>query len=449
MPITVTMPALSPTMTEGTLTSWLVKEGDTVAAGDILAEIETDKATMEVEAVDEGTVGKLLVDAGTEGVPVNQAILVMLEDGEDDSALESYEPESGPAPQGEGGEAKSDDAPKAKSEAPKQEQSKSEKPAGNGKAVKDDGKPAPAAPKTDDGERIKASPLARRMAAQAKLELADLKGSGPHGRIVKADIEAALKGGAPKKATADKPAAGQKAPSAPPSGYEPPYDEKPLSQMRKTIARRMSESKQTAPHFYLTIDCEIDALLDLRKQLNGRADGDEFKLSVNDLIIKGAALALMKVPVANVAYVDGNLRSYKNADIAVAVATPGGLITPVVRRAEQKGLMTISNEMKELAAKARDGKLQPEEYLGGTFTISNLGMFGVKAFDAVLNPPQACILAVGAGEQRPVVADGAVAIATVMSCTLSVDHRAVDGAIGAQYLAAFKALIEDPMAMML
>ena len=267
---------------------------------------------------------------------------------------------------------------------------------------------------------------------------------------MKADIEAALKGGAPTKA-ADKPAAAPGAPvaSPPPSGYEPPYEEKPLSQMRKTIARRMSESKQTAPHFYLTIDCKIDALLDLRKQLNGRADGDEFKLSVNDLIIKAAALALVKVPVANVAYVDGNLRSYQNADIAVAVATPGGLITPVVRRAEQKGLMTISNEMKELAAKARDGKLQPEEYLGGTFTISNLGMYGVKAFDAVLNPPQACILAVGAGEQRPVVEKGALAIATVMSCTLSVDHRAVDGAIGAEYLAAFKALIEDPMAMML
>jgi pyruvate dehydrogenase E2 component (dihydrolipoamide acetyltransferase) len=438
MPITVTMPALSPTMTEGTLANWLVKEGDTVAAGDILAEIETDKATMEVEAVDEGTVARLLVEAGTEGVPVNQAILVLLEEGEDSSALEGYTPKSGPAPA-----AAEAPAEAAKAEAPKAA-AKTEAP-----AVKlDAGGKAPAAPEVD-GKRIKASPLARRMAAQAKLDLTALKGSGPHGRVVKADIEAALQAGAPRKAAEAPAARPAEAPSAPPSGYEPPYDEAPLSQMRKTIARRMQESKQQAPHFYLTVDCKIDALLDLRKQLNARAQGDEFKLSVNDLIIKAAALALVRVPIANVAYVDGKLRSYRNADIAVAVATDKGLITPVIRRAEQKGLMTISNEMKALAAKARDGKLQPEDYLGGTFTVSNLGMYGVKQFDAVLNPPQACILAVGAGEQRPVVENGALAIATVMSCTLSVDHRAVDGAIGAQYLAAFKALVEDPMAMML
>ena len=425
MPIKILMPALSPTMTEGTLAKWLVGEGDSVNSGDIIAEIETDKATMEIEAVEEGRIGRLLIAAGTEGVKINEIIALMLEDGEDDSALDaavSAAPTATPAP-----------APVAEAA------------------------PAPAAPKpaaspSSKGGRIFASPLARRMAGQAGLDLAALRGSGPNGRIVKHDIEAALAGGAPAAAPAAAPAptpAPTPAPVAAPAvdGFEPAFDFEPATSMRKIIAQRLTESKQTVPHFYLTIDCEIDALLALRKELNGRSD--DYRISVNDLVIKACGVALRRVPAANASWAGDGIKYYKSADIAVAVAIEGGLITPVIRDAGGKGLEAISNEMRELAGKARDGKLAPGEFQGGTFSISNLGMFGIKQFDAVINPPQGCILAVGAGEPRPVVRNGVLAVATVMSVTLSVDHRAVDGAVGAQFLAAFKGLIQDPMTMLL
>ena len=420
MSITITMPALSPTMTEGTLAKWMVKEGDSVASGDIIAEIETDKATMEVEAIDEGTVAQILIPEGTEGVAVNTPIAIVLEEGEDAGAIPAAPapvatPAAAPAP--------------AATPAPAPSAS-----GGNGKA--------PPAPVTASGERVKASPLARRMAAQAGLDLTAISGSGPGGRIVKVDIEAAM---TPRLASAPAVAAAAAAAAGP---HEPAFTLEPLSQMRKTIARRLSESKQTVPHFYLTVDCELDALLALRKSLNDKADG-AYRLSVNDLVIKAVAVALKRVPAANASYGEEGLKLYHSADISVAVATERGLITPVIRNAGEKGLETISGEMKALAAKAQEGKLMPEDYLGGTFSISNLGMYGVKQFEAVINPPQACILAVGAGEERPVVKDGALAVATVMSVTLSVDHRAVDGAIGAEYLAAVKRLIEDPVTMLL
>ncbi|MBN9529377.1 MAG: pyruvate dehydrogenase complex dihydrolipoamide acetyltransferase [Alphaproteobacteria bacterium] len=442
MPIDILMPALSPTMTEGKLAKWLVKEGDTVKAGDVMAEIETDKATMEFEAVDEGRIGKILVAEGTEGVAVNTPIATLLGDGEEAGAAKA--------------------APKA--EAPKAETPKAEAP----KPAVETARPAAAAtaPKAE-GERIFVSPLARRMAEQAGLDLAALSGSGPHGRIVKADVEAAIAGGAPKKAAAvaapvadaPKPAAAPAAPAAAapaPSGpgarqladlLKMPYRVEPLSGMRKTIARRLTESKQTVPHFYLTVDIEVDALLEMRAKLNAKSDG--WKLSVNDFVIRAAALALMKVPAANASYDDSGLIYYQHADISVAVATPNGLITPIIKAAEGRGLVDISSAMKDLATRARDGKLKPEEFQGGTFSISNLGMFGIKQFEAVINPPQGCILAVGASEQRPVVRNNALAIATVMTCTLSVDHRVVDGAVGAEWLKAFKGLIEDPLTMML
>lgn len=452
MPITITMPALSPTMTEGTLAKWLIKEGDSVQSGDILAEIETDKATMEYECIDEGTVGRLLIDEGTEGVAVNQPIAILLEDGEDESAIDEAEANASPSPE------KSDDNGDAAEEETSKSKSKSSEKTSSKESSSEKAEPAPAAPKNAEGDRIFASPLARRMAAQAGLDLASLSGSGPNGRIVKADIEKAVAEGTGKKAAAaksedKKAAAGGKSEAEKPAAatdnpFEPEYTLESLSQMRKTIARRMTESKQQVPHFYLTIECELDALLDLRKQLNARG-GDGVKISVNDMVVKASALALKRVPKANVAYSSDGIRVYHDTDIAVAVASERGLITPVVRKASEKGLKTISDETKELAAKARDGKLKPEEFQGGTFTISNLGMFGIKQFDAVINTPQACILAVGAGEKRPVVKDDALAIATVMSCTLSVDHRAVDGSLGAQYLQAFKALIEDPLQMML
>jgi pyruvate dehydrogenase E2 component (dihydrolipoamide acetyltransferase) len=445
MPIKILMPALSPTMTEGTLANWLKKEGDTVSAGDVIAEIETDKATMEVEAVDEGTLGKILVQAGTEGVAVNEVIALLLEEGEDKSALEGASTAAPKAADAPKSEAKAEPAP-----APKQEAAPASAP-------------APAAP-SHDGSRVFASPLARRLAEQAGLDLSAVKGSGPNGRIVKADIEAAKSSGTGKAAAAPAPAKAADAPRAAAAGmpagpdakaladaYGMEYEAIPNSGMRKTIAKRLTESKQTVPHFYLTVDCELDALLKLRAQLNAKSPEGEgaFKLSVNDLIIKASAIALKRVPAANASYTEAAILQYRHADISVAVATPSGLITPIIKRAEEKGLATISNEMKDLAKRARDGKLKPEEYQGGTFSVSNLGMFGIKDFAAIINPPQGCILAVGAGEQRPVVKDGALAIATVMSCTLSVDHRVVDGAVGAEFLAAFKKLIEDPMAMML
>ncbi|MEQ8817919.1 MAG: pyruvate dehydrogenase complex dihydrolipoamide acetyltransferase [Thalassobaculum sp.] len=437
MPISILMPALSPTMSEGNLAKWHVKVGDTVSAGDVIAEIETDKATMEVEAVDEGKIGRIVVSEGSEGVAVNAVIAWLLEEGESESDIPADgggAPAPKPAP-----EAANAEAPKA--EAPK--------PAAAPAAA------AAPAPQPSSGGRVFASPLAKRMAEQAGLDLGSLKGSGPQGRIVKADIEAALAGGAPKATAAPAAAAPAQAaapalgaaPSADVPGM-PDYEEIPNSGMRKVIAKRLTESKQFAPHFYLTVDCEIDALLKVRKQLNDKA-GDGVKLSVNDLVIRAAALALKQVPAANASWTEKAIRIYKQVDISVAVAIDDGLITPVIRDAGSKGLKQISAEMKDLATRARDRKLKPEEFQGGTFSISNLGMFGIKDFAAVINPPQGAILAVGAGEQRPVVKDGALAIATVMSCTLSVDHRVVDGAIGAQFLAAFKKLVEDPLTMLL
>jgi len=440
MPVKILMPALSPTMTEGTLAKWHKKEGDQVKAGQVIAEIETDKATMEVEAVDEGTMGKIVVPAGTANVKVNSLIALLLEEGEDKSALDkAASVASAPAP-----------APKPAAPAAPA----APKPAAQAAAAA----PAPAkpaAPVSSGGDRVIASPLARRMAEQSGLNLGSITGSGPGGRIVKHDIEAALSApGRPAAAAA--PAAAASAPRAEAQRAEalgmPAYTEIPNNNIRKVVARRLTEAKQQAPHFYLTIDCEIDALLKLREQLNAKSpkEGDgAYKLSVNDMVIKLAAAALRKVPAANASYTEAAIRRYKTVDISVAVAIPDGLITPIVRNADTKGLATISAEMKDLAARARVGKLKPEEFQGGTFSISNLGMYGIREFAAVINPPQGAILAVGAGEQRPIVRDGALAIATVMTVTLSVDHRVVDGAIGAEYLAAFKKLVEEPLSMML
>ncbi len=437
MPVNILMPALSPTMTEGTLAKWHVKEGDEVSAGDVIAEIETDKATMEVEAVDEGTLGRIAVAEGTEGVAVNTVIAMLLEDGEDASALDAA---AAPAPAA--APAAEPVAVPAASQAPP--------PAAATPA------PQPAVAPASSGTRVFASPLARRMAKQAGLELAALKGSGPHGRIVKADIDAALASGLPAAA----PAAALAAAPAPalPVGAGPSakqmadllgmaHRQETLTNVRKTIARRLTEAKQTVPHFYLTIDCQVDDLLKARKEINGRFD--DLKVSVNDFVVKAVALSLKRVPAANASWDESGILYYEHADVSVAVATPMGLITPVVKGAEAKGLAEISAEVKDLAGRAREGKLAPEEYQGGTFTVSNLGMFGIKEFAAIINPPQGCILAVGAGEQRPVVKDGSLAVATVMSCTLSVDHRVVDGAVGAEFLAAFKTLIECPAAMLL
>jgi len=425
MPINVLMPALSPTMTDGKLAKWLKKEGDTVESGDVLCEIETDKATMEVEAVDEGTLGKIIVAEGSEGVLVNAPIAVILEEGEDASDLDAA-PASAPAPAAVDAAAP-EAAPASAAQAP-------------APAV------APAAPATD-GTRVFASPLARRIASQEGLDIAALSGSGPNGRIVKRDVEAALKDGVPAKAAA--PAAAPAPASAVAGGGG--YTEVANSTMRKVIASRLSESKQTVPHFYLTVDCTIDKLLETRKKLNAAAPDGEggYKISVNDFVVRAVALALKQIPEANATWTDEAIRLYDDIDVSVAVATPNGLITPVVRKADSKGLASISNEVKDLAARGRDGKLMPEEYQGGGFTISNLGMFGVKDFSAIINPPQSCILAVGAGEQRAVVVDGALGIATQMTCTLSVDHRSVDGAVGAQFLQAFKRIIEEPLTMML
>ncbi|WP_370734668.1 pyruvate dehydrogenase complex dihydrolipoamide acetyltransferase [Roseibium alexandrii] len=433
-------------MEEGNLAKWLVKEGDTVSAGDVIAEIETDKATMEVEAVDEGTVGKIVVEAGTEGVKVNDLIAVLLEDGEDASAIDTSGAVAPAAP--------------APSPAPAADAGAKEVIPVGAEAATD---PIPA-PKAADGGRIFASPLARRLAQINGLDLKALSGSGPHGRIVKKDIEAAVAAGTGKAAAApaaaEAPKAAAAAPAAGPSSdqvlklfEEGSYELVPHDGMRKTIAKRLTESKQTIPHFYVSVDCELDALLALRSQLNGAASTDKegkpaYKLSVNDMTIKALALALRDVPDANVSWTDDNMVKHKHADVGVAVSIPGGLITPIIRRAEEKPLSVISNEMKDMGARAKSKKLQPQEYQGGTTAVSNMGMMGVKDFSAVVNPPHATILAVGAGEQRPVVKDGALAIATVMTVTLSTDHRCVDGALGAELLAAFKGYIENPMSML-
>ena len=444
MPIDILMPALSPTMEEGTLSKWLKNEGDSVKAGDVIAEIETDKATMEVEAVDEGVLAKIVVPEGTADVAVNEVIGVIAGEGEDAKSVSA--PTAGAAP---------------KAEVPKAEPAKAEAAPAAAAPAKTPEAPAASAPAKSDGGRSFASPLARRLAKEAGLDLSAIKGSGPHGRIVEKDVEAARKGGGAKAAPAAAPAA---KPAAAPLAAGPSdeavkklfapgsYEEIPHDGMRKTIARRLTEAKQTIPHFYVTVDCELDALLKLRAELNAAApekDGKPaYKLSVNDMVIKALALALKAVPDANVSWTDGAMLKHKHADVGVAVSIPGGLITPIVRDACHKTLSQISNEMKDYAARAKARKLKPEEYQGGTTAVSNLGMFGVKDFAAVVNPPHATILAVGAGEQRIVVKGGQPAVATVMSVTLSTDHRAVDGALGAELLQAFKGYIEKPMAML-
>ncbi len=461
MPIEILMPALSPTMTEGNLAKWLKREGDEVHSGDVLAEIETDKATMEVEAVDDGRVGRILVPEGTQGVKVNQPIALLLGEGEDVSSLAAAPAQPPPAA------------------APASAPHPLPLPAGGEREWQPPPAQSPQARMSGNGHdrRIFASPLARRMAQQAGLDLAAITGSGPQGRIVKSDVEAAVlaarqRAAAPPAATA-RPAASP--PPAPlPAGAPPPvskervlalagnlpYSERPLTAMRRVIARRLTEAKQTVPHFYLTIDCEIDDLLKFRAELNakspsqrssanGEGEGRGYRISVNDFVIRAAALALRQVPAANASWSDEAILQWDTVDIAVAVALDDGLITPIVKQADRKGLATIANETKDLTARARAGKLKLEEFQGGTFSISNLGMFGVREFAAVINPPHGGILAVGVGEQRPVVKNGALAVATVMSCTLSCDHRAVDGAVGAQFLAAFKKLVEDPLTMLL
>jgi pyruvate dehydrogenase E2 component (dihydrolipoamide acetyltransferase) len=468
MPIEIRMPALSPTMTEGNLARWLKKEGDRVAPGDVIAEIETDKATMEVEAVDEGTLGKIVIGDGTEGVAVNSVIGLLLEEGEDAAALSDSNPSDGAA-------APEPETAKPDTKAEQQAPAAAPPSAPGARPADKAGRAEVRATKAEDkaagngadrgGERIFASPLAKRMAKQAGIDLAMLEGSGPHGRIVKADIERAIKAGVPEKARpapekarpearAEAPRPAEAPPVAPMRPIAPPaepHEEIKLSNMRKVIARRLTEAKQSIPHYYLTLDCELDALLKLRQELNARA-GADYKLSVNDFLIKALALALRKVPAANRAWGGDKLYQYQDVDIGVAVAIADGLVTPLIRKADQKGLATISNEMRDLSARARDPggmKLKPEEYQGGSFSISNLGMYGIREFAAVINPPQAGILAVGAGEQRPVVKDGALATATMMTATLSADHRLVDGATGAELLAAFKRYVEEPLAMLL
>ena len=427
MPIEILMPALSPTMEEGTLAKWLVKEGDTVSSGDVMCEIETDKATMEFEATDEGVIGKILFAEGTEGVKVNTAIAVLLEEGEsasDIGATSAPKADAAPAP-----------TPKTEPEAAK-------------------AAPAPAVANKTDGSRIFASPLARRIAAQKGLDLGDVKGSGPHGRIVKADVEGLSKSDAPKAGAA--PAAQATAKATGPSSdaiakmYEGrEYEEIALNGMRKTIAARLTEAKQTVPHFYLRRDIQLDALMAFRAQLNKQLEPRGVKLSVNDFIIKACALALQQVPTANAVWAGDKVFQLKPSDVAVAVAIEGGLFTPVLKDAEMKSLSALSAEMKDLAARAKDRKLAPHEYQGGSFAISNLGMFGIDNFDAVINPPHGAILAVGAGVKNPVVkADGELGIAIVMSVTLSVDHRVIDGALGAELLNAIKDNLEAPMTML-
>ncbi|KQS88333.1 MULTISPECIES: pyruvate dehydrogenase complex dihydrolipoamide acetyltransferase [unclassified Rhizobium] len=444
MPINITMPALSPTMEEGNLAKWLVKEGDKVKSGDVLCEIETDKATMEVESVDEGTVAKIVVPAGTEAVKVNALIAILAADGEDVSAAAAG---GGAAPAAKAEPAKAEAAP-AKAEA---------------------AAPAPAAQTAtpaaaSSGARPFSSPLARRLAKEAGIDLSAVAGTGPHGRVVKSDIEKAVAGGgakaapaaaaAPTAAAATAPAAakGQSDEAILKNFADGSYELVPHDGMRKTIAKRLQESKQTIPHFYVSVDCELDALLALRAQINSSApekDGKPvYKLSVNDMVIKALALALRDVPDANVSWTDSNMVKHKHADVGVAVSIPGGLITPIIRSAETKSLSAISNEMKDLGARAKGRKLKPEEYQGGTTAVSNMGMMGVKNFAAVVNPPHATILAIGAGEERVVVKKGQMVVANVMTVTLSTDHRAVDGALGAELLGAFKRYIENPMGML-
>jgi pyruvate dehydrogenase E2 component (dihydrolipoamide acetyltransferase) len=453
MPINILMPALSPTMEKGNLAKWLKKEGDKVSPGDIIAEIETDKATMEVEAVDEGTLAKIVVPEGTADVPVNQLIAVLAGEGEDAKAAASGA-SAAPAPK-----AAPAAAPAAAAPAPKAEAPKAEAP-----------KPAPAAAPaaapaqaTNGHARTFSSPLARRLAKEAGIDLARITGSGPHGRVVARDVDAA-KSGKGLKAPG---AALAAAPSTAPSGatFALPADDKvralyeegsyeviPHDNMRRVIAQRLTASTQNIPHFYLTVDCVIDKLMAAREEINAAAPKNKegkpaYKLSVNDFVVKALAVALQKIPDANVSWTEGGMLKHKHSDIGVAVALPGGLITPIVRQAESKSLSTISNELKDMVARARAKKLKPQEYQGGTSSVSNLGMYGIKDFTAVINPPHATILAAGAGEERAIVRKGQIVAATVMSATLSCDHRAVDGALGAELIGAFRSLIENPVMM--
>jgi pyruvate dehydrogenase E2 component (dihydrolipoamide acetyltransferase) len=444
MPIAIKMPALSPTMEEGTLAKWLVKVGDKVASGDIMAEIETDKATMEFEAVDEGTIVAIEVPEGAEGVKVGTVIATLAGEDEDASAAEPA-----PVPL---------DEPKNEARAPTSARAEHvEAPSFTpSQAVAPERKDSPSTSsgQTGNGTRVIASPLAKRIAAERGIDLSTVKGSGPNGRIVRADVEAASEAEVTQQADAPAAAAPQAAapaasPAAPAAVPDPgiPHESVKLNNVRKVIARRLTEAKQTVPHIYLTLDVRLDALLKLRGELNAALAGEGVKLSVNDLIIKALAKALLQVPKCNVSFAGDTLRMFSRADISVAVAAPSGLITPIVVDAGAKSVSAISKEMKALADKAREGKLQPHEYQGGTASLSNLGMFGIKQFDAVINPPQAMILAVGAGEKRPYVVDDALAIATVMSATGSFDHRAIDGADGAELMSTFKALVESPLGL--
>ena len=443
MSIEIKMPALSPTMEEGTLAKWLVKEGDQVKSGDIMAEIETDKATMEFEAVDEGTIARILVAEGTDDVKVGTAIAILAEDGEDAGSVEAPTKSETPEPTDPEFKGRPDPTdPNAKGDegdaAPRTEAS-----------AEDHGRPDDAGAEPASGDRVKASPLARRIAAEKGVDLAGVSGSGPNGRIVKADVEGATPGAAPAKAEAAPASPSAPAPAAKPAAIpDIPHETTKLSNIRKTIARRLTESKQTVPHIYLTVDVRLDALLKLRGELNHSLASRGVKLSVNDLLIKALGVALVQVPSCNVMFTPDQLVTFKRADISVAVSTPTGLITPIIAEADSRSLSSISTAMKDLAGRARGGKLKPEEYQGGTASISNMGMFGITQFDAVINPPQGMILAVGAGEKRPVVNGDALGIATVMSATGSFDHRAIDGADGAQLMKAFRELVERPLGML-
>lgn len=421
MPINITMPALSPTMTEGTLAKWLKSEGDEVESGDVIAEIETDKATMEVEAVDEGVIGKILVEAGTGNVPVNDVIAILLEDDEsvDDIGLSAASTAAPPA----SAEVVEDKLKKAVKATP----------------VAD--------PSPKSSGRVFASPLAKRLAKDAGIDLARVKGTGPKGRIIKSDVETAKKAPSPAATSPQASAPVYDDPTVKTNIYGMAYKEIPNNNIRKVVAKRLTESKQTVPHFYLTVECKLDTLLATRKTLNAAANG-KYKLSVNDFIMKASAMALKACPAANVSWSEDAIHQFLKADVCVAVSTSHGLITPIVKSAEDKGLKEISAEVKGLVSRARENKLAPEEFQGGTFTVSNLGMFAVKEFAPIINPPQGAILAVGAGEQRPVIEKGEIKIRTVMNCTLSVDHRCIDGSVGAEFLQFFKRNIENPVSML-
>ncbi len=456
MSINITMPALSPTMEEGKLAKWHVREGDKVSSGDVIAEIETDKATMEVESIDEGIVGKIVVPEGTEGVKVNAVIAVILADGESAGDIKT----DAPAPAAKAPEPAKTEAPKAEAAPAAQMPTAT---TGSAVAPVPAPKPAAAPAPAANGARVFASPLAKRLAREAGIELSAISGTGPHGRVVKSDVESAKSGKTPLKA-APAPAAAAPAGGAALAGGmtkaqvlalypEGSYELVPNDGMRKVVAARLTESKQTVPHFYLTLDCKIDALLEAREQINFAApkskDGKpEYKLSVNDFVMKAWAAALMKVPAANATWAGDSILYHKHADVAVAVSVPGGLFTPVVKSCDTKSLRQISDEVKDLAGRARSKKLAPQEYQGGSSSVSNLGMFGIKNFQAVINPPHGTILAVGAGEERVYVEKGQIKTGNFMTVTLSCDHRAVDGALGAELLAAFKSLIETPVMML-